>query len=68
LFFPAAEALLQSARESIQLREQLGLDVRQSVGGYFLEMCEENACQSEQRRGPRKLAESLLLNLNLGRA
>jgi hypothetical protein len=59
-----AEALLADARECIGLREKLDLPVQGSVGQLFLAACEENASKNAQRRGPRRLAESLLAQLS----
>ena len=60
LFRADAESLLQSARECVRLREIIGLSPENSVGGVFLAACQEHSSKNPQRRGPRKLASSLL--------
>ncbi len=55
-----AESLLQNARECVRLRELIQLSPEGSVGGIFLAACEEHASNDPQRRGPRKLALSVL--------
>lgn len=59
-----AESLLNSARECVRLREVVGLDTEGSVGALFLEACREDASRDPHRRGPRKLASSLLQALS----
>ena len=66
LFRSDAESLLQSARACMGLRNAIGLDPAGSVGHLFLSACEENGSRSEQRRGPRKLAASLLQAISHG--
>lgn len=58
-----AEAFLNLALACIDLRKHLGLPLEGSVGWLFLDACEESSSQSEHRRGPRKLAQSLLEGL-----
>src|SRR5262245_45930345 len=55
-----AEGLLNSARQCLRLREVVGLQAEGSVGAVFLEACQENASSDPQRRGPRKLASSVI--------
>jgi len=56
-----SEALLSLARESLTLREQIGLPVLGSAGQLFLSACSEAAnTLNENRRGPRQLAAWLL--------
>lgn len=55
-----ADALFASATRCIETRAALGLDLENSVGGYFIAACREAASANEHRRGPRKLAEWLL--------
>ena len=51
------EVLLQLAKESLSLRDQLSLPQNGSVGELYLSACAEAAdLQNEHRRGPRKLA------------
>ena len=64
LFRSDAEGLLQSARECIRLHEEIGLSAGGSTSSLFLAACEENGSCNEHRRGPRKLAESLLRALS----
>ena len=64
LFRSDAEDLLEAARECIRLREEIGFDAAGSIGSLFLAACEENGSRNEHRRGPRKLAESLLRALS----
>ena len=59
-----ANDLLHEAQSCIQLREQMGLPVAGSVGQLFIKACQESAnYQNAHRRGPRRLAESLLAQL-----
>jgi hypothetical protein len=60
LFRSDAESLLSSARDCVRLREAVGLQAEGSVGAIFLQACKENASSDPQRRGPRKLASSVL--------
>jgi hypothetical protein len=62
-FHPDADDLLQQARECIRLREQIGIVAPDTVGNLFLKACEENASKNPHRRGPRRLAETLLAQL-----
>jgi hypothetical protein len=56
-----SEALFSLARESVTLREQIGLPVIGSAGQLFLSACSEAANTSnDNRRGPRQLAAWLL--------
>jgi hypothetical protein len=55
-----AESLLNGARACVRLRELVGSQAEGSVGAMFLEACKENASSDPQRRGPRKLASSVL--------
>lgn len=64
LFRSDAESLLNSARECVRLREVVGLGSDGSVGAIFIEACQEHASRDPQRRGPRKLASSVLLALS----
>lgn len=64
LFRTDAESLLISARECVRLREVVGLAPEGSIGAIFLEACQEHASKDPQRRGPRKLASSLLQALS----
>lgn len=64
LFRTDAEGLLNSARQCVRLREVVGLGPEGSVGAIFLEACQEHASKNPQRRGPRKLASSVLLALS----
>ncbi|WP_218042529.1 hypothetical protein [Steroidobacter gossypii] len=64
LFRSDAESLLNSARECVRLREVMGLDSEGSIGAIFLEACQGHASKNPQRRGPRKLASSVLLALS----
>lgn len=66
MFRTDAESLLGRARECIRLREALGVDLAGSVGAIFLAACEEHGSKDPQRRGPRRLASSLLLALGNG--
>jgi hypothetical protein len=59
-FRPDAESLLNSARECVRLRDVVGLAAEGSIGAMFLDACQEHASKNSQRRGPRKLASSLL--------
>jgi hypothetical protein len=59
-----AETLLESARECVRMRQEIGLDIAGSVGALFLSSCEEHASTNQQRRGPRKLAAALLNSLS----
>ena len=58
-----ADALFESAQRCVELRETLGLVEEGNVAGYFLAACREAAGGDPHRRGPRKLAELLLLKL-----
>jgi hypothetical protein len=60
LFRSDAETLLQNARGCVRLRDLIGLSLEGSIGGMFLAACQEHASKNPQRRGPRKLALSLL--------
>ena len=57
------EALFQSSTACVEMREALGLPVPGTVGQLFIEACVEAASSNEHRRGPRKLATSLLEQL-----
>ena len=59
-----AESLLNSARTCVRLRELIGSQAEGSVGAIFLGACKENASRDPQRRGPRKLASSVLQALS----
>jgi hypothetical protein len=58
-----AEALMDLALACIDLRKHLGLPLEGSVGQLFLGACDESSSSNEHRRGPRKLAQSLLEGL-----
>src|ERR1700730_6324948 len=59
-----ADDLLHDAQECIRLRERMDLPVAGSVGQLFMDACQESADhQNAHRRGPRRLAESLLAKL-----
>lgn len=64
LFRSDAESLLSGAQTCVRLREAIGLSSAGSVGAIFLEACQEHASKHPQRRGPRKLASSVLLALS----
>jgi hypothetical protein len=64
LFRMDAETLLNGAQECVRLREVVGLDAQGSIGAIFLDACREHASNHPQRRGPRKLASSLLQALS----
>lgn len=66
LFRSDAEILLNGARECLRLRRAAGLDSEGSIGAIFLEACQEHASGDPQRRGPRKLASSVLRALGHG--
>jgi hypothetical protein len=55
-----AEAFLELALACMALRDHLDLPVVGTVAQSFLGACEEAGSSNEHRRGPRKLAESLL--------
>jgi len=58
---PEAEKFLTLAKESISLRNQLGLQVKGSVGDLYLNACAELAdLKNQHRRGPRRLASWML--------
>jgi hypothetical protein len=61
---PRAEALHQQARGCVEAREVLRLPLLQSVGQLFLSACDEASSLDPHRRGPRKLASSLLERLS----
>jgi len=58
-----AEALLEISLACVEMREALNLPVDGSIGNLYLLACEESASSNEHRRGPRKLAASLLEHL-----
>jgi hypothetical protein len=62
-FHPEADDLLHAASECVRLRERAELAVPGSVGQLFLAACEEGASNDPNRRGPRRLAEALLAQL-----
>ena len=56
-----SETLLSLAKESVLLREKVGLPVLGSAGQLYLSACAEAAnAGNENRRGPRQLAAWLL--------
>ena len=56
-----SEILFSMSTESVELREQIGLQVLGSAGQLFLSACGEAANTSnDNRRGPRQLATWLL--------
>ena len=55
-----SEELLRSAEQCISWRRTLGIPVEHSVGQLFISACEERASLAPHRRGPKRLAESLL--------
>ncbi|MDP3835735.1 MAG: hypothetical protein Q8Q82_17395 [Hydrogenophaga sp.] len=59
----AAEGFLVSAQECVRLRQEIGLPIESSIGHVYLSMCSESASTDPHRRGPRKLAEALLEQL-----
>lgn len=62
--WPQAEALHAEALFCLEAREALGFPTANSTGQLFLAACEEAASSNEHRRGPRKLAASLLEQLS----
>lgn len=62
--WPRAEALYQQAQACVEAREILQLPLLQSVGQMFLSACDEASGPDAHRRGPRKLASSLMERLN----
>ena len=58
-----AETVADSALGCIEMREALGLPTEESVGHLFIRACAEADGLDPHRRGPRKLAEALLLRL-----
>jgi hypothetical protein len=60
---PEADSLFASAKACVRLRESLGLEGEGDVAGHFLAACREAASGDAHRRGPRKLAEWLLVKL-----
>jgi hypothetical protein len=61
--FGEGPALYSNAKSCVALRESLRVPVDGSVGALFIAACAENASESENRLGPRKLALSLLEHL-----
>lgn len=59
-----SEEILQLAKQSLTLRNELILTTENTPAALFLEACAESASENEQRRGPRRLAEWLLRKLN----
>jgi len=56
-----AEQMYSLAKESVELREEIGLPVLGSVGQLFLSACRESAnTANANRRGPRQLAAWLI--------
>jgi hypothetical protein len=62
--WPQAEALYSDALACLETRAAIGLPTGNSTGQLFLAACEEAASSNEHRRGPRKLAASLLERLS----
>lgn len=61
-----SEKLLALAKQSIELRSRLGLEIEGTVGQLFLSACTEASnCDNPQRRGPRKLASWLRTEIQL---
>ena len=57
---------LAMAKQSIELRSRLGVEIAGTVGQLFLSACTEASnCDNPQRRGPRKLASWLLTEIQL---
>ena len=62
---PDANTLLAAADDCLAQREALGLPFEGTIGALFLAACDEAAdASNHDRRGPRKLAASLLSQLN----
>lgn len=61
--FGEGPALYGNAQSCLALRESLRLPAEGTVGALFIAACAENASESENRRGPRRLALSLLKDL-----
>lgn len=56
-----SEAILALAKESLELRDQLGLSVDGAPGQLYVLACRESAdTNNDNRRGPKKLASWLL--------
>ena len=54
------------AKQSIELRSRLGLEIEGTVGQLYLSACTEASNgDNPQRRGPRKLASWLLTEIQL---
>ena len=54
-------SLLAAARRCLELRSALSLPAAGSLSQAYISACEESASGDPHRRGPRKLAQSLLL-------
>jgi hypothetical protein len=62
---PDANALLAAADDCFAQRDALGLPFEGTIGALFLAACDEASdASNHDRRGPRKLAASLLSQLN----
>lgn len=62
--WPHAEALYADALACVETRAAIDLSAENSPSQLFLAACEEAASSNEHRRGPRKLAASLLERLS----
>lgn len=58
------EQILELAKQSLTLRRELILPTENTPAALFLAACTESASDYEHRRGPRRLAEWLLKNLD----
>ena len=61
--FGKGQAFYRVARDCLGLREILSLPTTGTVGALFLEACAENASESDNRLGPKRLAAALLERL-----
>jgi hypothetical protein len=62
--WPQAESIYADALACLEMRAAIGLPADDSTGQLFLAACEEAGSSNEHRRGPRKLAASLLERLS----
>ena len=62
--WPQAESIYADAVSCLEMRVAIGIPAEDSTGQLFLAACEEAASSDEHRRGPRKLAASLLERLS----
>ncbi|MCA1788821.1 MAG: hypothetical protein LC667_02880 [Thioalkalivibrio sp.] len=63
LLSKTSEALLESSHACVEARVELRMPLDGSVGQLFLDLCAEAASADPHRRGPRKLAATLLVQL-----